>query len=346
MRLQEEIARAVTDEVQVKLTPEERTRLARSSRPVDPVAQDEYLRGLYFLNKMGGEPDWRMAITHFNKAIETDPTYAPAYAELAISYFWLGNPEVGGPSAKETMPQAKVAVTKALQLDPSLARAHLALGLITLNSEWNWAGAEDQYRTALKLNPNCGECLHQYSVLLTGLGRNDEAIAQIKHEIESEPLNVVPRYWLAQIAFMSRQYDSSIRELEVLCPNDMTIGLSYAQEKKYPEAIASLQNCRTESAPCGALNLALLAQVFGFAGQNRDAQKIIDELKERARHGKFSLREFYGTRLLVEPRSTTDQGLLASVLTPVLNRTRDSSKNQSEVRCSVRVVKPPHHRSL
>jgi tetratricopeptide (TPR) repeat protein len=250
---------------------------------VDPVAQDEYLRGLYFSNK-GGEPNLRMAITHFNKAIETDPTYAPAYAELAISYFWLGNPQTGGPSAKETLPQAKVAVTKALQLDPLLARAHLALGLITLASEWNWAGAEDQYRTAMKLNPNCGECLHQYSALLTGLGRNDEAIAQIKHEIELEPLNVVPRYWLAVIAFMLRQYDSSIRQLEVLYNGDAIIGLSYAQEKKYPEAIASLQNCRTESAPCRALDLAFLAQVYGFAGQKRDAQKIIDELKERARH--------------------------------------------------------------
>jgi len=151
LSLQAEIARAITDEIQVKLIPEERTRLA-INRPVDPEAQDNYLRGLYFASRFR-ESDSQKAIAHFNKAIEKDPTYAPPYAELAMVYFWLGNPEQGGPSAKETMPQARAAVTKALQLDPSLARAHLALGLIVLNSEWNWSEAENQYKIALKLIP-------------------------------------------------------------------------------------------------------------------------------------------------------------------------------------------------
>ena len=151
LSLQGEIARAITDEIQVKLTPEEQTRLA-ISRPVNPEAQDNYLRGLYFGSKYT-ELGLQTAIAHFKRAIEEDPTFAPAYAELAMAYFWLGNPEQGGPSAKETMPQAKAAVAKALQLDPSLARAHLAFGLILLNPGWNWSGAENQYRIALKLNP-------------------------------------------------------------------------------------------------------------------------------------------------------------------------------------------------
>ena len=133
-----------------------------------------------------------------------------------MAYFWLGNPEQGGPSARETMPQAKAAVTKALQLDPSLARAHLALGLILLNSEWNWSGAENQYRIALKLNPNCGDCHFEYGILLAGLGRNDEAIAQINQAIELDPLSNDYRDWLAMIAFFSRQYDLSIKLSENL----------------------------------------------------------------------------------------------------------------------------------
>jgi Flp pilus assembly protein TadD len=117
--MQGEIARAVTDEIQVKLTPEERSRLSMT-HSVDPDAQDNYLRGLYFANK-ATELGYQTAITHFNKAIEKDPTYAPAYAELALAYLDLGNPWHGGPSAGETRPQARVAVTRALQLDPSLA---------------------------------------------------------------------------------------------------------------------------------------------------------------------------------------------------------------------------------
>ncbi|PYX22447.1 MAG: hypothetical protein DMG87_07760 [Acidobacteria bacterium] len=140
LTLQGEIARAITDEIQVKLTPEERNRLA-SSRSANPEAQDDYLHGLYFAGPaFKSEAEWQKAIAHFKKAIEKDPTFAPAYTELAMAYFWLGNPEQGGPSAKGTMPQAKAAVAKALQLDPSLARAHLALGLILLGSEWNWSG--------------------------------------------------------------------------------------------------------------------------------------------------------------------------------------------------------------
>jgi len=282
LSLQGEIARVVTDEIQVKLTPEERTRLA-SSRTVDPEAQDNYLRGLYLAGRFT-ELDSQKAIVHFKKAIERDPTYGPAYAELAMVYFWLGNPEQGGPSAKETMPQAKAAVTKALELDPSFARAHLALGLILLNSEWNWSEAEKEYKIALKLNPNCGWCRDQYGVLLSGLGRNDEAIRQLNYAIELDPFSHFPRYWLAWIAFFSRQYDVAIKQLEILNKCDDGIALSYAQEKRYPEAIASLEKCVPRSVRGRALSLGLLAQMYGLAGRKREAQKMVNELKERSRH--------------------------------------------------------------
>jgi TolB-like protein/DNA-binding winged helix-turn-helix (wHTH) protein len=102
LSLQGEIARAITDEIQVKLTAEERPRLT-ISRPVDPEVQDNYLRGRYFACK-GTERGFQAAMAYFKTAIEKDPAYAPAYAELALVYFWLGNPESGGPSARETIP--------------------------------------------------------------------------------------------------------------------------------------------------------------------------------------------------------------------------------------------------
>ena len=284
LSLQGEIARAITDEIQVKLTPEERTRLA-SSRSVNPEAQDDYLHGLYFVaSSFNSESDFQKAIAHFKNAIEKDPTFAPAYAELAMAYFWLGNPEQGGPSAKETMPQAKAAVAKALQLDPSLARAHLAFGLILLNPGWNWSGAENQYRIALKLNPNCADCHFQYGVLLAGLGRNDEAIAQTNQAIELNPLSGIYRNWLAAIAFFSRQYDLSIKLAENLSDEwAFSLGVCYAQKKMYPEAIASFEK---SIARIGRQTdtLGLLALVYGLAGRKSETRKIIGELKERSRH--------------------------------------------------------------
>jgi TolB-like protein/DNA-binding winged helix-turn-helix (wHTH) protein len=284
LSLQGEIARAIADEIQVKLTPEERTRLAMS-RPVDPEAQDNYLQGLYFANK-STELGWQTAIAHFKTAIEKEPTYAPAYAELALAYFWLGNPENGGPSARETIPQAKAAVTKALQLDPSLARAHLALGLILLNPGWNWSGAENQYRIALKLNPSCGYCHAQYAVLLAGLGRNDEAIAQTNQAIELNPLSNGYRCWLAAIAFFSRQYDLSMKLAENLGDESgmaMNRGYAQAQKKMYPEAIASLEKALGRNGRYTA-DLGTLALVYGLAGRKSETKKIIGELKERSRH--------------------------------------------------------------
>jgi TolB-like protein len=282
LSLQGEIARAIADEIQVKLTPEERTRLG-ISRPIDPEAQDHYLRGLYFASKYT-ELSSQTAIAHFKTAIEKEPTYAPAYAELALAYFWLGNPEQGGPSARETNPQAKVAVTKALELDPSLARAHLALGLILLNPEWNWSGAENQYRIALNLNPSCAFCHFQYGVLLSGLGRNDEAIAQINQAIELDPLCSGYRNWLAAIAFFSRKYDLSMKLAENLGDEfAYSMGVCYAQKKMYPEAIASLEKGLGRTGRYTG-DLGTLALVYGLAGRKSETKKIIGELKERSRH--------------------------------------------------------------
>jgi TolB-like protein/DNA-binding winged helix-turn-helix (wHTH) protein/Tfp pilus assembly protein PilF len=283
LSLQGEIARAITDEIQVKLTPEERTRLA-SSRSVNPEAQDDYLHGLYFAHPLRSESDTQKAIAHFKEAIEKDPTFAPAYAELAMAYFWLGNPEQGGPSARETMPQAKAAVARALQLDPSLARAHMAKALIVLGSEWNWSGAEEQYRMALKLNPNCADCHFLYGVLLSGLGRYDEANAQVNQAIALDPLSSLYRNWLSAIAYFSGQYDLAIKLAENLSDEwAFSLALPYAQKKMYPEAIANFEKSIARTGR-QTDSLGYLALMYGLAGRKDDTKKIISELKERSRH--------------------------------------------------------------
>jgi TolB-like protein/DNA-binding winged helix-turn-helix (wHTH) protein/Tfp pilus assembly protein PilF len=282
LSLQSEIARAVADEIQVKLTPEERNHLA-SGRSVNPDAQDNFLRAWYFANK----GDAQRAIAHFKTAIEEDPTFAPAYTELAMTYYWQGSGDYpnGGSSTRETLPLAKATVTKALQLDPSQARAHLALGLILLTSEWNWRRAEDQYRLALELNPNCGDCRFLYGILMAALGRSDEALAQINQAIELDPFSDNYRGMLAAVAFFTRQYDLCIKLSENLSDDQiMVTGMCYAKKGMYPEAIAYSERAVARPGGRQTNDLGRLAQVYGFAGRKSETRKIIGELKERSRH--------------------------------------------------------------
>jgi TolB-like protein len=341
LSLQGEIARAVTDEIQVKLTPEERSRLSMT-RSVDPDAQDNYLRGLYFANK-STEQDLQAAITYFNRAIEKDPTFAPAYTELAMAYYFMGSPYNGGLAARKTMPQARAAVNRALQLDPSLARAHLAFGIILLPSGWNWSGTENEYQLALKLNPNCGDCHFSYGTLLTALGRNDEAIAQINQAIELDPLSDLKRGWLAAIAFFSRQYDLCIKLSENLS-DDWAVqsGRCYAMKKMYPEAIAKSEK---GIARIGrqTIHLGYVAQVYGLAGRKGETQKILSELKERSRHHYVFPTIFAYAYLglgdkdqaltfLERAYEEDDQGLFTVKVSPLLDPLRSKPRFQALLR--------------
>ena len=280
--LEAEIARAVAREMKVKLAPEQEGALA-SRVQVDPEAHLEYLQGLYYRSK-DTEVELLTAVTHFKNAVIKDPNYAAAYAELAITYFWLGHPESDGPPVKQTGPPAKAAVAKALELDPSLASAHLALGLLA-TSDWNWPEAERQYRLAISLNPNCGECHGQYGVLLQGLGLNEDAVTQIKYAVELDPLNAGNRNQLALIAFTSGQYDLAIARFEALHDSGWyrPLALSYAKKKNYSEATAKLSKCKTNSST-NVWCLSALAYVYGLAGKKREAKAVISRMTEISHH--------------------------------------------------------------
>jgi tetratricopeptide (TPR) repeat protein len=165
-----------------------------------------------------------------------------------------------------------------------LVRAHMAKALIVLGSEWNWSGAEDQYRIALKLNTNCADCHFLYGVLLSGLGRFDEANAQVNQAIALDPLSSLYRNWLSAIAYFSGQNDLAITLAESLSDEwAFSLALPYAEKKMYPEAIANFEKsiARTGREPD---SLGCLAWVYGVAGRKSDTRKIISELRERSRH--------------------------------------------------------------
>jgi tetratricopeptide (TPR) repeat protein len=290
LRLQDEIARAVTDEVQVKLKPQERARLA-SFRPVDPGAQDDYLRALHFLNKWDAESeqDLLTAIDYFRKAIEKDSNYGPAYVGMAQAYIDLGNPGGGYQAPKETLPLAKAAATKAVEVDPMLGEAHFVLAQTLELYNWNWSGAERQYKLALELSPNYAPAHVEYARFLQSvLGRNDEALKQMAYAAELNPRDPKIRWVSAFVTYAARQYDSAIlqfNEVNAAYPGmgDFGLGWCYREKKMYPEAIAALERVAAVDSLHRPIIIASLASVYGLAGRKREAMKLIDELKERSR---------------------------------------------------------------
>jgi TolB-like protein/DNA-binding winged helix-turn-helix (wHTH) protein/Tfp pilus assembly protein PilF len=295
MALEDEIAHTVTDEIQTKLTPDERTRLA-SSRPVDPEAHDDYLRGRYLLGLASAhhskftdkrqytELDILTALGHFKQAIKKDPAYALAYTGLADAYIEFGNPVWGNHSPKETLSDAKAAAIKALELDPSLAEAHFSLAQ-TLEYDWNWSEAEKEYRLALKLNPNYADAHLEYGRFVQALRRNDEAITQMNSAIELDPFGIKTRVVVAYVTYASRQYDLAVKQFESL-GDDWGLILAYREKEMYPKAIAAWQRWKV-SHPSQRRHphvLAVGAGLYGLEGRKREAQALIDELRETARH--------------------------------------------------------------
>jgi TolB-like protein/tetratricopeptide (TPR) repeat protein len=293
--LQNEIARTVTDEIQVKLTPQEHARMA-SVRPIDPEAHDEYLRGRSVLTGGPGhlsklaskrqytEQDIQTAIAYFKSAIDTDPAYAQAYAGLADAYIHWGNPSWGGGSPKKSLSDAKEAATAALKLDPFLPEGHFSLAQ-TLQYDWNWPEAEKEYKLALKLNPNYVDAHLEYGRFVQALGRNDEALTQMHYADELDPFNIGAKETEAWVTYASRQYDLALKQFENLGDDDGLI-LIYREKGMYSEAIAARERwaATDPSESRDPYPLAVLASIYGLQGRNDEAAPLIEELKETARH--------------------------------------------------------------
>ena len=289
LRLQDEIADAVTDEIQVKLKPQERARLA-SSRPVDPEAQDDYFRALHFRHKWEAgsqysDQDLLAAIHYFRQAVEKDSNYGLAYAGIANTYMDLGDPGANH-APKETLPLAKRAATRAVEVDPLLGESHFVLAETVELYDWNWSEAERQYKLALELSPNYAPAHVEYGRFLQALGRNDEAMKQMAYAAELNPMDLQTREMVGYVTYAARQYDSAISQFNELAASypglgDCGLGWSYRGKKMYPEAIAALERALVHSQRDPVL--ASLASVYGLAGRKREAMKLIDELKERSR---------------------------------------------------------------
>ena len=244
LALQDEIAQDITEQIRVKLTPKERSLLIQV-HAVDPEAYDAYLRGRYWFS-LGTEEGAGKALDYFQKAIAKDPSYALAYANLAASFIQLSFS--GGLPYKETIPKAREAVVKALALDPSLAEAHTQAAWVKFNIDWDWSGAEAEYKQATALNPNNASAHYYYSEYLLAMGRLDEAMKESERAQDLDPLFWKHTWWLGQVLYHARRYDDALRQdrrgLEMHPDNAYFYSAMadvYEQKKMFAEAFAARQ---------------------------------------------------------------------------------------------------------
>ncbi len=211
LQLQSEVADAIGNEVRLKLAPAQRVHLA-NPQAVNPEAYEAYLKGRYFIEKWT-EEGTRVGREYFEQAIQKDPNYALAYAGLADSYVWG---RAGFPP-EEALRRARAAATKALQLDSTLGEPHAALAQIKFVNDWDWAGAEAEFKRAIELNPNDTNALHMYSHYLLSMGHIQESFDVSKRALEHDPVSPTMQLHLGFHYLTAKQYDLAIPQyLKVL----------------------------------------------------------------------------------------------------------------------------------
>jgi serine/threonine protein kinase/Tfp pilus assembly protein PilF len=209
LALQGEIASAIAEKVRAVLTPAERTRLT-SARPVNPEAYDAYLNGMQYWYRFTPK-DFNSALEYFELALKEDPNYAPAYSGVAL--VWIGRLQMGLTPPREAAPKEKVAALKAIELDDRLAQAHSSLATINSFYEWDWAGADAEYKKAIELNPNFADVRAFYSHFLMCMKRPEEAMAQIQRALDVDPLNSFYQAFYGVDLMLAGQYEEAIVQL-------------------------------------------------------------------------------------------------------------------------------------
>ena len=283
--LQEDISKEISDRLRLKITKAEKERLARRST-VNAEAYQAYLKGRFYWNKRTKEGLLR-GLEYFEKAIESDPGYAPAYSGVADSYTLLGRYSYLSP--KEAMPKGKAAALKALEIDDTLGEAHNSLAYVKRYYDWDWVGAEKEFQRAIELSPNYATAHHWFGIHLAQMGRTDEALKEIHRALELDPLSIIINTNVAWIYYFARQYDQAIGQFKKTLDMDpnyavahMRLGEAHIQKKMFGEALSELRRAVSLS-PESMDILAELGYAYGVAGQRSEAERILAKLGEYAK---------------------------------------------------------------
>jgi len=301
--VQDSISRRVAEAVSARLNPEEKELLAKRYTE-NTQAYRAYIKGRYFWNKRTAEGLMK-AIEHFNQAIELDPAYALAYSGLADSY--VLSSIYGGADAKDSLPKARTAAIKALEIDDSLAEAHTSLAYVKTRYEWDWAGAEREFRRAFDLNPNYATAHQWYGEYLMLVGKADEAVAEMERAMELDPLSVIISSDLGWVLYYTRSYDRAINQCRKTLEMDsdfvvtrLALALAYGQKGRYEEALAEFKYKEMER-----WYWSRRAHIIAVSGRKAQAREILDRHLKRAEHDPQTYYTIAGVFAGLEDREQT-----------------------------------------
>ena len=283
LALQDEVALAIAREINVELTSDEQARFA-SARPVNPQAHEAYLKGRFYMSSFSGDRA-RKAQEQFEQAIKLDPGFALPYTGLADLYGYAADNDR---EPAEVVPKQRAAAEKALQLDDSLAEAHVSVALVKFWNDYDWAGAEREFRRAIELNPSYALAHDQYGWLLMYEGRFDESLAEMRRASELDPLSVVITNNAAFPLMYQAKYQAAKERAGKALELDPGFGFAQfalgwidIEAGKFKEATSELEKARKmDSLPYYA---AWLGFAYAATGERSKAQAIIVEL-EQASH--------------------------------------------------------------
>jgi TolB-like protein/DNA-binding winged helix-turn-helix (wHTH) protein/Flp pilus assembly protein TadD len=288
--LQSKLSSAIADQILTAVNPQEKLTLAKS-RTIDPDAYEAYVKGRYFWNKRTGE-SLRAAITYFKRAIVIDPAYAEAYSGLADSYAIAGDWKYGVMTSREAFPLAAAASAKALELDNSLGEAHASLAFVLDLYGWNWDAAETEFEQAIKFNPGYATAHQWYSWHLFILGRNDEAMRELRIAQTLDPFSLIINADIADALCAAHRYDEAIAQSEKTLKLDENfatghyeLGQALTQKHMYDAAIAALQKAIALSGHSGAYD-SNLGYAYAVSGRRDEAIRMIHELDSRRAENK------------------------------------------------------------
>jgi TolB-like protein/Flp pilus assembly protein TadD len=291
LSVQDEISRTISEKLKVRLTGQDEEKLSKRYTK-DAEAYELYLKGRYFWNKRG-EAGLRNGIKHFKAAQERDPSYALAYSGLADSYALLC--DIGVVAPVNEMPLAKAAAQKSVDIDPFLAEGYTSRAFVKLAYDWDWQGAEADFRKALDLNPKYPTAHQWYASYLVQMGKFDRAREEIEQAQQLDPLSPIISSNAGLYSYFEHRYDDAItqyrRTLEIdpgFWVAHHYLGLAYAKKGSHDEAVRQLRGLLESPGERplkdGAVEkdpevAASLGFVYGAAGRRVDAEAILERLK-------------------------------------------------------------------
>ena len=288
VKLQAEVASTIAREIQIRVTPQAQLGLA-GTRSVNPEAYRSYLLGRYDWNKRSGA-NLTKALESFERSIQQDPGYAPAYAGLADTYSALIF--YGYIPGRKGIPKAKAMATKAVELGPTLAEAHASRGYVYFMWEHDWQNAEQEFKRAIELDGNYSSAHHWYALYLGALGRREESLSQIQQASELDPFALILTTASGYLAYFARHYEEAETKCEKVLQRDpefmvahAVLGLAHEGRGDYSRAVSEFKETLRISGGRSPGYLDFLGHAYAASGNRKEAEAILAELDKLGTSG-------------------------------------------------------------